>query len=254
MGFKVATSWLKRGVGVDELCGVSHLFHVPRYFQHYPIPIRKKMMSNYVNRGGTLSQTFPDFPKIFRVSSGNPESRLRVPLGLGILKEFTGNVERSRTARCLRIVKFSCVRRRIHFVLEILDLSHELTHSHKILPSLQRPFINFKSSGSICFFATDSLQFFNFLAISCVAFLEESFSHFQSSEKIIFSLIRLVQFQSRFHKGPYQIFFVPNHLWCLLQPQVIVVSGTSAIYPILACCGFVARIDLARMENRRSWG
>ena len=35
---------------------------------------------------GFFSKTFLEVPKVFRVSSGNPDSRLRISLGLGIIK------------------------------------------------------------------------------------------------------------------------------------------------------------------------
>ena len=46
---------------------------------------------------------------------------------------------------------------------------------------MQRQFINFCLSCSTCFFATNSSQFFKFLAISCMIFLEEPISQFQFS-------------------------------------------------------------------------
>ena len=36
------------------------------------------------SRAGRVSKTFPEVPIVFRVSSGNPESRLSIPLGVGI--------------------------------------------------------------------------------------------------------------------------------------------------------------------------
>ena len=44
---------------------------------------------------------------------------------------------------------------------------------------MHEQFINSRLSCSICFFTTNSSQFFNFLAISCMIFLEESISQFQ---------------------------------------------------------------------------
>ena len=37
-----------------------------------------------------LSKTFPEVPIVFRVSSGNPESRLRISLRLGIINGWLG--------------------------------------------------------------------------------------------------------------------------------------------------------------------
>ena len=107
------------------------------------------------SRLGTLSKTFPEVPLEFRVSSGNPESRLSIPSGTRNTQRLAGNVGCSRTARCFRIVKISCVGQGIHLVLQILHLSQELTHRRTILFLLHREFIDFQVSGSICFFAAD---------------------------------------------------------------------------------------------------
>ena len=42
------------------------------------------------SRAGRLSKTFPEVPIEFRVSSGNPESRLSIPVGLGIFMGWLG--------------------------------------------------------------------------------------------------------------------------------------------------------------------
>ena len=38
----------------------------------------------------SFPKTFPEVPMEFRVPSGNPESRLMIPLGLGISKGWLG--------------------------------------------------------------------------------------------------------------------------------------------------------------------
>ena len=38
------------------------------------------------SRAGSRSKTFPEVPTIFRVSCRNPESRLRISLGLGMVE------------------------------------------------------------------------------------------------------------------------------------------------------------------------
>ena len=58
----------------------------------------------------------------FSASSGNLEWRPSTPLGLGIFKGWLGC---SRAARCVRIVKISCVVQGIQLVLQILNLSQE---------------------------------------------------------------------------------------------------------------------------------
>ena len=51
-------------------------------------------------------------------------------------------------------------------------MSHHLTHSRKIPLMSRRQFITYRLSRSICFFATNTSQFFNFLAIPCMIFLD----------------------------------------------------------------------------------
>ena len=46
---------------------------------------------------------------------------------------------------------------------------------------MHRQFINSCLSCSVCFFATNSSQFLNFLAVSCMIFLEEPISQFPFS-------------------------------------------------------------------------
>ena len=98
--------------------------------------------------------------------------------------------------------KFSCIGQGTHIVLQILNWSQELTHGCRIPLLLHRQFINFFLSGFICFFATDSSQCLNFLAISCEIFLEDLFHIFNSPKENLFSLslicplIRLIKLQS----------------------------------------------------------
>ena len=58
------------------------------------------------SRAGGRSKTFPEVPTIFRVSCGNPESQQGM-YGPGTRngRGLTGNVGRSRAARCFRIVE-----------------------------------------------------------------------------------------------------------------------------------------------------
>ena len=53
------------------------------------------------------------------------------------------------------------------------------THSRRIPLLIQRQFINFRLSCSICFFVTNSSQFFNFFAVFYLIFSEESIPHCQ---------------------------------------------------------------------------
>ena len=56
---------------------------------------------------GRPSKTFPEIHIVCRVPSGNPESCLSIPMGLGIFKGWLGC---SNAARCLRIVKILLLR------------------------------------------------------------------------------------------------------------------------------------------------
>ena len=92
---------------------------------------------------------------------------------------LTGNMGRSGAARCFWIVEFS----------HILDLSHQLAHGRTILFLMHTQFINCCLSCSIFVCATNSSQFFNFLAISCMIFLEEPNSpNSNSPYKLLFYL------------------------------------------------------------------
>ena len=56
-----------------------------------------------------FQKTFPEVPIVFRGSCGNPESRQYAVLALGTGKGLAGDVGRSRTARCLRMIKNSVI-------------------------------------------------------------------------------------------------------------------------------------------------
>ena len=70
-----------------------------------------------------FQKRFPELHIEFRVSSGSPESRLSIPLVLGNIQRLAGNVVCSRAARCVRIIKNSCIGQRIHLVLQVLSFS-----------------------------------------------------------------------------------------------------------------------------------
>ena len=86
------------GVGIEELCG-SRLTPVLCYTV-FPDPNPQeddtkfrefsKRAKDGPSRAGRLSKTFPEVPIEFSVSSGNPESRQNLPLGLGIFKGWLG--------------------------------------------------------------------------------------------------------------------------------------------------------------------
>ena len=81
-------SWLKRGVGVAELCGSR----IP------PLPGNYAKFFEKTDEDGLLEQVglrkrFRKSQKVFRASRGSPESRLRTSLGLGIVKGWLGTQE-----------------------------------------------------------------------------------------------------------------------------------------------------------------
>ena len=167
---------------------VSHLFHVSMIFpdvnpQEDDARFRQfsKRAEDGPSRAGRLSKTFPEVPIEFRVSSGNPASRLGIPLGIRNLQGSAGNVGCSRAARCLRIVKISCIAQGIHLVLQILKLSQEVTPKRRI-PPVARMIRHFSGVWLYLFLRNRSFVIpVNVLAISCATFLEESVSHFQFS-------------------------------------------------------------------------
>ena len=73
---------------------------VSLYFLKCQVSIGEKRVPNSSNltkraegsppRAGSRTKTFPEKPKIFRVSCGNPESRLGMVLGLGIVEGWLG--------------------------------------------------------------------------------------------------------------------------------------------------------------------
>ena len=141
------------------------------------------------SRADGRSKAFPEVPTIFRVSCGNPASQRRHgPLGLGMLRGLTGNVGRSRAAPCFKIVYFSRIWHGLFtlFCKSWIWVSNWLTVV-RIPLLMRRQSINSCLSCSICFFATNSSQLFNFLAICCLIFSEGSISHLQFSTQVYFS-------------------------------------------------------------------
>ena len=86
---------MKGGVGIDELCGFR-LTPLPRSIV-FPDPNPpeddakffgfSKRAEGGPSRAGRRSKTFLEVPMEFRVSSGNPESRLSIPLGVGTVNK-----------------------------------------------------------------------------------------------------------------------------------------------------------------------
>ena len=62
-----------------------------------------------------------------------------------------------------------------------MNLSQTLTHSRRVPLMMHRQFINSCLFCSICYFETNPSQFFKFLAIPCMIFLEDPISQFQFS-------------------------------------------------------------------------
>ena len=186
----------KRGTGIDEFFGsrlisFSSLFAFPSVsgpnFREEVAKFLELLKRAEVrpSRAGGRSKTFPEVPTI--IPCIVRQSRIAAKHGRETRNtgRLTGTVGRCRAARCSRIVKFSCVGQGIHFVLKILNLSQHLTHCRRI-------FVNSCLSRSICFFATNASQFFNFLAIFCLFFSEESTSQFQFSRQAYFLSLSLI--------------------------------------------------------------
>ena len=99
-GVQGSNTLIKSGVGVDSVALVATLFHVPYHFLDNLDPIHKKMMPNSVNSRKELrmvlleqvgfQKRFLKYPQFSRASSGKPESRLSIPLELGIIKGWLG--------------------------------------------------------------------------------------------------------------------------------------------------------------------
>ena len=105
---KVPRPCLKHGVGIEELCGfrltpLQCSLEFPdatpqeddaKFFEF------SKRAEDGPSRVSKLSKTFPELPTKFRVSSSNPESRLSIPLGLGIFKGWLERVMLQSSSLC----------------------------------------------------------------------------------------------------------------------------------------------------------
>ena len=90
------------------------------------------------SQAGRLSKPFPEVP--IGIPCIERQSRVAAlhTSGTRNTQGLIGNVGCSRAARCLRIVKLSCVGQGIHLVLRLLNLSQELTHIRRIPLLLHR--------------------------------------------------------------------------------------------------------------------
>ena len=100
-GVQGSNTLIKTWSCIDELCG-SRFTPLPcsQIFPVLPGPNPQeddakfrefsKKCEGCPSRAGRLSKTFPEVPITFRVSSGKPESRLSIPLGLGIFMGWLG--------------------------------------------------------------------------------------------------------------------------------------------------------------------
>ena len=79
-----------------------------------------------------------------------------------------------------------------YFVLKFPNLSHQLTHGPRIPLLMHRQFISSCLSCSVSFFATNSSQFFNFLAICCMIFWKSLFLNSNFPHKLIFISLSLI--------------------------------------------------------------
>ena len=180
----------KRGNGIDECCG-SRIISPAGLFV-FPSVSGPSSWEEDANLLELLKSWGPSFKSVSWSTHSIPcivrRSRIAARHGSGSRKSkgLTGNVGCSRAARCLRIVKCSRIWQGIYFVLWILNLSQQLTHSRRISLLAQGQFIISRLSCSVCFFATNSSQCFNFLAIFCFIFSEESIPNFQFSVQAYF--------------------------------------------------------------------
>ena len=103
-----ASLW-RRGTGIDDSCG-CHLISLPGTIVLpalsglYPREDDAKFLE-FSKRAEDGPSRASRLSKNLSWSTGNPESRLGIPLRLGRVKGLAGNVGRSRAARWLRIVK-----------------------------------------------------------------------------------------------------------------------------------------------------
>ena len=120
----------------------------------------------------------------------NTESQQGIVLGLGKVKGWLGTwVAPELFPDSVSYNSLASDKEFTEFCKSLsLNLSQHLTHSRWIPFLMRRQFINYCLSCSTCSFATNSSQFFNFLAIFRLAFLEESVLQFQFCTQAYFYL------------------------------------------------------------------
>ena len=69
------------------------------------------------SRASWLSKTLPEETIFFRVSSGSPESRLSIPLGLERINGWLGTWDAPELLPVSRSKKISCIGQGIHLAL-----------------------------------------------------------------------------------------------------------------------------------------
>ena len=147
-----------------------------------------KIVEDSPSWAGDRSKTSPIILVQFCVFRGNPESQRGKVLEIRIVEAWS----RTWVAPWFRITKFSCIRQGILLCSVILESEPSIDSRCGMPLLMHRQFINSCLSCSISsFFATNSSQFFNFLAISCMIFLEEPISQFQFSTQANFYLSEL---------------------------------------------------------------
>ena len=144
---------------------VSFHSRVALYFVERQVSILEKRMRNSLNCWREWKFVFLE-QAVVRVSCGNPGSRHGKVLGRGIVEGWLG------TWVVPELLTVSGSQNSLASDKELLcsvNLEFESTVDSRRIPLLMHgQFINSCLSCSICFFATNSSQFFNFLAIFCL--------------------------------------------------------------------------------------
>ena len=132
--------WFGRAVGIEELCGSRlaspSMFHdiswcrSARRRRKIPWVFEERWAWSFSSKEAfkNVSWNTHSIPWIERQSSIAAEHTS----GTRNIQGLAGNVGCSRAARCLKSLKISCINQGVLLVMQILNLSQELTHNGKI--------------------------------------------------------------------------------------------------------------------------